>query len=431
MKQILLSFILIISFNSVINSQKLLTLEDAIALALNNNYDIQLSGNELIKAEMDNSWGTAGALPNFNLLFASNNSINEIDPMDNKQLQLFGEVNVNWTIFNGFAIRRTKRRLEELELLSKGNLTVLMENTIQSVILGYYKVLLENAKLDVIKKVVTLSSDRYDRMKIAKDLGNNSSYEVLQAKNAFLNDKASLLLQEMSAKSAKRNLLFLIGDTSKIDYSFNNNFIAKQYDYKISDLIEKMNSNNNNLKNQFINLSLLENSIALAKSHYYPKLNLSAGINYNDMRFKYDTIPDNTSNSWKYYGNLTLSYNLYNGGNRKSAVQLAKLQKESGLIQLEKIKHTLNNQLLNLYDYYQARKAILNVAEENLEAAELNMKISQEKLKSGAINSFNFRDVQIIYLNAAQQKLEAVYNLIDTQTSLLRITGGIIQDYKK
>jgi hypothetical protein len=41
---------------------------------------------------------------------------------------------------------------------------------------------------------------------------------------------------------------------------------------------------------------------------------------------------------------------------------------------------------------------------------------------------FNFRDVQLIFLNAAANKLNAIYNLINSQIELLRLTGGIIID---
>ncbi len=73
---------------------------------------------------------------------------------------------------------------------------------------------------------------------------------------------------------------------------------------------------------------------------------------------------------------------------------------------------------------------MLNLAEENLTAAKLNLQISQEKFDAGAINSFNFRDVQNLYLNAAQNRLTAIYNFIDTHTALLRAVGTIVQEYE-
>jgi outer membrane protein TolC len=58
------------------------------------------------------------------------------------------------------------------------------------------------------------------------------------------------------------------------------------------------------------------------------------------------------------------------------------------------------------------------------------LQLSKERFESGAINSFNYRDVQISYITIAQRQLEAVYNFIDAQTALLRMTGTIIQEYE-
>jgi outer membrane protein TolC len=84
--------------------------------------------------------------------------------------------------------------------------------------------------------------------------------------------------------------------------------------------------------------------------------------------------------------------------------------------------------LFNEYDLYNVRKTLLNVAIENLDAAELNLKIAEEKFRTGAINSFNYRDIQLIYLNAALQRLRAVYNLIDSSTNLTRLIGGFVEE---
>ncbi len=63
-----------------------------------------------------------------------------------------------------------------------------------------------------------------------------------------------------------------------------------------------------------------------------------------------------------------------------------------------------------------------------LESAKLNMELATEKYRNGTISSFNFRDVQLIFLNAASKKLNAIYDLLDTQTELLRLTGGIVSE---
>lgn len=107
-------------------------------------------------------------------------------------------------------------------------------------------------------------------------------------------------------------------------------------------------------------------------------------------------------------------------------MEIARINEEVARVEIDQMAHALTNEMLNLYDYYEVRIALLNVAEENLAAAELNMTISEDKYRTGVINSFNYRDVQLLYLNAALRRVQAVYNLVNSRTQLTRLTGGFL-----
>jgi outer membrane protein len=175
---------------------------------------------------------------------------------------------------------------------------------------------------------------------------------------------------------------------------------------------------------------LLENAVASAKSSFYPTFDFRGGVTGTANRNNFADRGESWSNSANFYGNFTLSYNLYSGGNRKRAVEIAQIDETIGTVEIDQVSHELNNSLYNLYEFYLVRKELLDLAFENLEAARLNMQLSKERFESGAINSFNYRDVQISYITIAQRQLEAIYNLIDSQTALLRLTGTIIQEYE-
>ena len=128
------------------------------------------------------------------------------------------------------------------------------------------------------------------------------------------------------------------------------------------------------------------------------------------------------------YANLTLSFSLFDGGARKRALDIAKIHEAAEQIETAEMRHSLSVRLAKLHDMYNVRKDLYNVALENIEAASLNMEISEDKFRAGTINSFNYRDVQLIYLNAAFSRLQAIYNLIDVDNALLRITGGIVTE---
>ncbi len=405
-----------------VNAQEVLTLSGALERALQNNYGLIISraGNEI--AAINNNPGTAGRYPTIGFDASQNNSYNLNN--DTYSGRFSAGVGLNWVLFDGFRVNITKTKLENLENLSEGRLGVVIESTIEDVILGYYTVLLQQEQLKVLQTVMQLSDDRYKYELDRKSLGGSVTYNVLQAQNVYLTDKANYMNQEVVVRNSVRNFNFLLGEEPTITWTFSETFEAETTQYILADLLSKMKASNQILKNQYTNLLLLENETSLRRADYSPTLSLGAGIDMGESW----TSPSGQINDGNLspYGNLRLSYGIYTAGVRRRSVEIARINEEMANVEIDEMEHALTNELFNLADYYGVRIELLNVSNENMEAAELNLSISEEKYRSGVINSFNFRDVQLIYLNAALRRLQSVYNLIDSKTRLTRITGGFL-----
>jgi outer membrane protein TolC len=406
------------------SSQEALTLSGALERAMQNNYGVIISRADAEVATINNDWGNAGRYPTIGFDVSENNSYELQDETFSSRLT--AGIGLNWVLFDGFRVNITKSTLDNLESLSEGRLGVMIESTIEDVILGYYNVLLQQEQLAVLQTVMNLSGDRYHYELDRKSLGGSVTYNVLQAKNVYLTDKANYLNQEVVVRNSVRNLNFLMGEAPATTWDFNESFEADTSRYQLGDLLSKMKSSNQTLKNQYTNLLLMENETSLKRAAYAPTFSLGTGINLDESWSVPASQLNGNSGSLDVYGNLRLSYDIYSSGVRKRSVEVARINEEVARVEISEMEHALSNELFNLFDYYEVRIELLNVASENLEAAELNLSISGEKYKSGVINSFNYRDVQLIYLNAAVQRLHAIYDLISSRTQLTRITGGFL-----
>lgn len=432
---LLLTVVLAVCF-SPSHAEEALSLSDALSKGLENNFQIRIAQQGLKMAENNNSWGMAGRYPTLGIGINSNNTYND-DPSstnpgerDKYMFQMLSPyVNLRWTLFNGFAVKIAKDKLAYLNEISEGSAAVVVENTIQGIVLAYYKALLETEKLGIVEEILKLSKDRYDYVQARKDVGAGSTYDVLQAKIAWLDDTATLLLQQMNVKNALRNLNLILGEPAEKDYRLTDTFSAEMRDYRLEDLLAKLVDNNKTLKNQYINQSILKKDISLQRSGLYPVVSLNSGIDRVGSRIKYEDVSAITSTSYDYYVNFSVSLNLFNGGNTRRAIANAKIQEKIGELQVEEMTFTLGNFLRFSFELYEARKQLYRVAEEGINSAKLSMEISTDKFKAGAINSFNYRDVQVLYLNAAFGRLQAIYNLIDTHSELMRLTGSVISEY--
>ncbi|MFW6103735.1 MAG: TolC family protein, partial [Bacteroidota bacterium] len=111
-----------------------LNLSSALEKALENNYGIIISESQANIAGLNNTWGTAGRYPSVGFDASSSNNM---EPINNSSAnRLYGSIGMNWTLFDGYRVNITKGKLDKLENLAKGRSAVVVENTIQNVILG-------------------------------------------------------------------------------------------------------------------------------------------------------------------------------------------------------------------------------------------------------------------------------------------------------
>ncbi len=409
-------------------AQEELSLAGALQTGLENNYQIRIYKKDLAIAENNDSWGMAGRYPSISLGINQFNTYRDDNTGKYFSNSVSPNINLQWTLFNGLAVKITKSKLSDVYALSGGLVVMVVENTLQGIILAYYKSLVENEKLNVLEELLQLSSDRYTYEKIRKEFGTAVTFDLLQAENAYLSDSANYLLQQMNQSNALRDLNLLMGVDVEEMYTLTEEFRVERKDFAYKELAQKMLANNRTLLNQYINQSLLEDDTRLKRSGQYPSLLMNTGYNYFNGRFDYQDLGVSSSASYDFYVNFSLNFNLYNGRNVKRAIQNAIITEEKGEVEIEEIKHTLSNQLAYALEFYNVRKQLLEVAKIGVKSATLNLQIATEKFRAGTINSFNFRDVQLIFLNASLAELEVTYNLIASETELMRLTGGIISE---
>lgn len=432
MRMIKITICLLVLFvinTGIVFSQTPLSLSQAISTALENNYNITIIEKNVEVAKLNNNWANTGAMPSIDL--QGTGSYN--GTYSDSPTQLVGNgtasLGLSWLLFDGRGMRIRKNKFEYYEELSQGNSAVVVETTIQSVIASYYFALLQKEVLSMYKYIRDLSKDRYDYEQRKQELGTSVTYDVLQAQNAYLQDESDFLNQQVAYHDALRNLNYIMAVPTGTQYDLTDEFIVTSDEYDLKNLREKMLSNNSNLQNQYISQKLLQADIQAARSEWFPKLSLGAGVNANATSRTVGELAAVNTTSRGFYSNLNLSFNIFDGGTKKRSLQIAKIQEEIGTIEIKEMKHSLENQLASLYEYYDVRKQILDVSNEAIKAAKLNLEISEQKFKNGTLNSFNYRDVQTMYLSTAINNLNAIYNLIDSKVQLMRISGGIISEY--
>jgi outer membrane protein len=429
-----LVLIAILQLSLVGYSQDKLSLQEAINVALQNNFQLQISNLQTAQNKINNTWGQAGRYPMISLSASQGNNVSDQSQNPTSFIQALlisnsvqGGMDLNWTLFNGFTVKANKERLAQVEEQSMGNAAIVVENTLQAVILAYYNVQLQKDKLDLLAEVLELSKDKYTYNKLKSDLGTAVSTDVLQFQNQVLIDSSNVMVQEIALGNSRRNLNIIMGAQPEVSYDLSDNLFENFPEFELSDLKQKMESNNQNLKNQYINSEIFRQDVKLAKASMYPVVSFNAGALMNNSSYRISDFPSQSGTNINYYGNFSLSFTLFNGGKVKRAIQNADIQTKINELQVGELKQTLNRDLIQAYELYEMRKKIYALNQQSVNVAKKNLIVAKEKYDMGVMNSFNFRDVNLVYLNSGMSAIESLYNLIDSKTELTRLTGGLLQ----
>ena len=420
-----------------LSGQDSLSLGEAIQIGLKKNYDILLSAKNIEINTLFNNWGEAGRLPQVNTNINQNNTLSDqrnnpasFLPYMIQSNDVSGNLALNWTIFNGFGIRANKNRLEQLQFQSENTATLAIENTIHGIILAYYQAKMQFEQYSLLENILQLTKEKYQQQLLRSELGVGVKFDLLQYEGNLYTDSANSVLQDLAYKNAVRNLNLLMGEEIERKWYLSSEIKPQLNKSDLSALKKEMLSNNTNIKNQYINLALTQQDITLAKSAFFPVISFNAGTNYSYGTLKSDDVPQFQSvqtNNLNYYGNFTLNFRLYDGGKVKRGIKALEIQQEVNQLETDQLTQNLIFELTNVFELYQTRLQLFELNKKAFLVAKDNLNIAKLKEKSGLITSFNFRDIEMVFLSSGVNLFQSSYDLLESNATLLKMTGKIIQ----
>ena len=433
---------------SLTGQNQSMSLSDAIQLGLENNYGIRIATAELEAVANNDDWSLAGRYPTISLGLSPSigyrNNTNPASIVSSSSTTSFGlapSANLNWTLFNGGRVRITKEQLTTQTSLSEGQLQVQVENTVQSIIQAYYNAVVQREQIEVLQRILNLSSDQIEYQDLRQEYGQGGSFDRLQVQDAYLNDSISLEIQRTNYDNSVRNLLQILGqEVDELSPVLTTSFDSEQAVYDREDLLMRLENSNRSLDNLRINRQLAALDTRLIETERQPTLGLTAGVGYDitvvtgtqtfdfggDQPPRDQSLPGIASRTLTGNLGLTATYLLYDGGARNVRRQSARLREVTSQLNYESAAQELRTLLVNTLALYENQRDIVDLTLQLIDNAERNLAIAEERFRGGIINSFDYRSVQLAYLNAEFQLLQAQLNLKNTETELLRLTGQIV-----
>lgn len=433
MKQFRLTlFILIAGCCQTVFAQETLTLKDAIALALENNYDIKLVNNDLSIASNNVNIGNAGFLPGVQGNFSRSGSrqnteqttnTGEVRKNDNVRntSQNYG-IALDWTVFDGFRMFATYDKLKELEKLGKVNAKATVLSTVAQVINSYYDLSKQQQLVVATDSALDVSRFRLNIANNKLQIGKGSKLDVLAATVDYNTDTSAYLQQLNLVKTAMVNLNQVMARDINMQMRAQESIdIDKGLDY--ARLQEATLQLNPEIQNAFINKKIAELSLKEVKSQRYPVIGLNGGYEFSNS-----ANPTGFNQEFKGRGvtyGVSASMNIFNGFLQRQNERNAKVQISSSELSLARTQQTIGAELLRAFQDYKTNLDLLKVEQGNVEIARQNLDITLDKYRLGSIAPLELREAQRNAIQAITRFLDAQHQAKMTEISLKEISGTL------
>jgi len=410
-----------------------LTPEEAVRIALENNYDIRIIRGDAEIARLNNTKANAGMLPTVNLVAGETAGLSAFQQQnlaDGRVIEAYGRFNNNinvavqlgWTLFDGGRMQITKKRLEEIEALGQINLKNAVQQTTANVLQGYYGIVYNRLLERSTREVITLNEERLRIAEARLAAGFAAQTDALQARIDLNQQRANLLSLQNATIAAKRNLNLLLARTPETPFEVAED-LTNTYAPDRTRLLQNLLAQNPAL------LSLQKSAdvaaLEVQENQKLTKPRITGNGQYNIQRTDNGAgfLLNNTQSGLT--AGVSLVIPLYTGGNIRRQVDVARVSAEQASIRLDAQRLSFETALDNQIAFFQTQQQLLTLEADNVKNARESLNVSTERFRLGQTNALEVQVAQNTLEQALLRQNVVLYNLKTAELELRLLAGEL------
>jgi len=408
----------------------LLTPDEAVRIALENNYDIRLVRSDGEIAHLNNTRANAGLLPTVN--FVANETFtlssfqqklangNEFNALGAPFNAANAAVQLSWVLFEGKRAHIAKERLEALDAFGQMNLQAAVQQTAANVLLAYYDIVRSRLLERSAQEIIALNEERLRIAEARLAAGFAAQTDALQARIDLNQQRATLLTQATVTAAAKRTL---------------NQLLARAPD-TLFDVVETLDNTYTPDRDRLLERVQTQNPqvLALKKNAEVAALTVDETRTLNKPRLTGNGqfIVQRTDNGAGFLLNNTqagvvvgasLIVPLYTGGNIKRQVDVARIAAEQATLRTDALQLAAATELDNQLTFFQTQKQVLELETDNVKNARESLSVSTERFRLGQTNALEVQIAQNTLDQALVRQNVVLYNLKAAELGLRLLAG--------
>ncbi len=418
--------------SALVAAQDLLTVDQAVQMALENNYQIKIASNELQIDEVSVSPGNAGMLPQLAANVVDNNStlnlsqtrsdgsIVERNNAKNNSLN-YGVV-LDWTLFDGFRMFANLEQLKETKKLGEAELKQVILTKVGEVMVTYYDLVLQQQQLSALDSTILISEQRVVLAQNRFTIGKASKLEVLNAQVDLNTDQTLMQRQQERYANTKTQLNEQIARDLKTEFKVIPEIFVDQ-GLLLADLEQRVADQNPQLEAEMINKRISELELKQIKASRYPSIYATSGYNFGQSESSLGFTTSSNSRGWNY--GFGASLNIFDGFNQNRSEQIGKIAVENAEISIQEQKQQLMALVGTTYQTYLTNISLIELEGKNEAIAKENLDITVDKYRIGIIPTIEFRTAQLNYITAKVRYSNAKFLAKVSEIILKQLAGNL------
>jgi len=410
-----------------------LRLVEVVRVALARNYQVQIARNDVDIAANDYAVGNADFLPTLSLGGGYNGTISNTrqqfigreaeEIVGARSTRYTADSQLEWTLFDGLGRFATYNRLEAQLGEQQTDTDALIESVLADVVETYYDVARQQQQLQVLQEAVDISEERLRIAELRREVGSASDLEVRQAQVDLNADRAAALRQEVALTNTKATLNRLLarrGASTTFDVA---DRIDVERGLSQDALLAAAEQQNPTLRRARRAVRVAEWERQEVRSERLPTLDASLGYGYARSESESGFLQSSRSYDLTY--GLTLSFDVFDGLNRRRRLENATVRRRTAELLVEDVRTQIQADLTSTYASYQNRLDLVALEQENLDAVAANVDIALERFELGEITSVELREVQEQFIQAESRLLTAQFEAKQAEVTLLQLGGAL------
>lgn len=336
-------------------------------------------------------------------------------------------IDANWTVYNG---SKRVNTLKQQQLNSRiAELTVdESENSIEENITQLYVQILYSAEaVKVNESTLEVSRKEFERGQELFNAGSIASSDLAQLEAQVSNDNYQLVTSQTTLQNYKLQLKQLL----ELDGDFEMDlFLPPLDDSSVliplptkDDVYQTALNLRPEIESSKLNIEASDMNIKISRAGYIPSLSLSAGIGTTNANGNDFSFSEQVKQNWNNSIGLTLSIPIFDKRQTKSAVNKAKLQRQTSELNLMDNQKTLYKTIESLWLSANSAQQQYVAATQKLKSTQASYALVSEQFNLGMKNTVELLTEKNNLLSAQQETLQAKYTAI-LNAGLLRFYQG-------